>query len=153
MRRIAVTVTAMLAVLGALWFGHAPPRSTSAYQRQAVQTVEFLHSQTQTARLWAAAVDRDVTTRQAASVALQEAENDAIATAGRFAGWDPPAGADSVRDTVTGLGEEVVAALGGLRIAAHRGRWTDLDDLAAPLPDLAAHLDTVRNALIRTSPQ
>ena len=118
-----------------------------------MQTLGYLRSQTQTARLWAAAVNRDVTTRQAASVALQEGENAAIATAGRFAGWDPPAGADGVRDTVTGLGEEVVAALGGLRIAAHRGRWADLDDLAAPLPDLADRLDTVRGDLIRTSPR
>jgi hypothetical protein len=86
-------------------------------------------------------------------VALQEAENDAIATAGRFAGWDPPAGADGVRDTVTALGQEVVQALGALRIAAHRGRWAELDDLAAPLPSLADRLDAVRSELMRASPR
>ena len=67
MRRIAVTVAVVLAVLSSLWFGHAPPRSVSAYRQQAVQTVEFLRSQIQTARLWVGAVARDDTTRQAAS--------------------------------------------------------------------------------------
>lgn len=146
-------VAVMLAVLGSLWFGHAPPRSPSAYRRHAVQAVEYLRSQTQTARLWVGAVARDDTTRQAASVALQEAENDAVATVGRFAGWDPPAGADGVRDTVTGLGDEVVQALGALRIAAHRGQWAKLTDLAAPLPGLADRLDTVRGDLITGSPR
>jgi hypothetical protein len=76
-----------------------------------VQTVEFLRSQVQTARLWVEAVGRNDATHPAASVALQEAENDASATAGRFTGWDPPAGADGIRDTVTSLGDEVIQAL------------------------------------------
>ena len=142
-----MTVAVVLAVVASLWFGHAPPRSVIAYRQQAVQTVEFLRSQIQTARLWVGAVGRDDTTHQAASVALQEAENDATATAGRFTGWDPPVGADGVRETVSSLGDDVVRALAVLRIAAHRGQWAELDALAAPLPGLADRLDTVRRDL------
>jgi hypothetical protein len=142
---IAVAVTAV--VMASLWFGHAPPRSAAAYARQAAQTVGYLRSQTQTARLWVDAVATAATTHQAASIALEEVEADATATVGRFAGWDPPPGADPVRDTVTALGEEVTRTLGALRIAAHRDQWADLPRLAQPLPDLAQRLGTVEDRL------
>jgi hypothetical protein len=148
-RKILAATTAALAVLAALWFGHAPPRSVAAYSKLATQTVEYLHSQVQTARLWAGAVARGDATHQAAVVALDEAESDAGATADRFAGWDPPSGADGIRDTVTSAGDEVTEALARLRIAAHRDQWSGLPQLAGTLPDLAQRLDDLRRELTR----
>lgn len=147
MRLIAVVVGVALVVLGALWFGHAPPRSAAAYRQQAIQALDYLRSQTQTARLWVDAVGDGDSTHQAATVALQEAENDATATADRFAAWDPPPGTDSVRDTMTELGDDVVQALAALRIAVHRGRWAELSDLSTPLTTLADRLTAVREEL------
>lgn len=149
LRLIAVVVGVALVVLGSLWSGHAPPRSAVAYRQQAVQTLDYLRSQTQTARLWVEAVADGDSTHQAVTVALQEAEHDATATADRFAAWDPPPGTDGVRDTVTGLGGDVVEALATLRIAVHRGQWAGLSGLVVPLAALADRLATTRDELTR----
>ena len=133
-----------LVVLGALWYGHAPPRSAAAYREQAIQAIDYLRSQTQTARLWIEAVAVGDSTHQAATVAVEEAEKDATATADRFAAWDPPPGTDRVRDTMTRLGDDVVDALATLRIAVHRGQWAEASDLATPLTTLADRLADAR---------
>ncbi len=145
-RPVAVLVGVTLVVLGALWYGHAPPRSADAYRQQAIQAVDYLRSQARTARLWVDAVADGKSTRQAVTVALEEAEKDATATTDRIAAWDPPPGTDSMRDTVTELGGDVVEAIATLRIAVHRGQWADLPDLSAPLTALADRLTTAREA-------
>lgn len=109
---------------------------------KATQTVDYLHSQLQTAQLWIGAVGRDDVTRQAAVVALDEAESDATATADRFAGWDPPPGTDDIRDSVTTHSDRVTEAL-----AAHRDQWETLPQLAGPLPRLAQQLEDLRQEL------
>ncbi|GAA3343032.1 hypothetical protein GCM10020358_40200 [Amorphoplanes nipponensis] len=150
-RWVAVSAAVFAVVMASLWFGHAPPRSAAAYARQGAETVGYLRSQTRTARLWVDAVASGSATHQAASVALREAEDDASATAARFAGWDPPAGSDAVRATVTALGDEVTRRLAELRIAANRGRWADLPGVARPLPDLAERLGAVADELTAAS--
>ena len=147
MRRIVVAAVAALAVLTALWYGHAPPRSATGYGMQAGQTVEFLRSQVQTAQLWVETTARGDATHQAAAVGLAEAESDATATVDRFAGLDPPAGTDDIRATVIVLGDAVTDELAAVRIAANREQWADLPRIAAALPALADRLDQVRREL------
>ncbi len=145
-RLIVVVAGVALVVLGALWFGHSPPRSADAYRQQAIQAIDYLRSQTQTARLWVDAVTDGDSTHQAAAVAVTEAEKDARATADRFAAYDPPLGEDRVRHTMTGLGDDVVDALSDLRIAVHRGQWNELGGLSAHLTVLADRLTAAREA-------
>ena len=127
MGRIAAMVAVVL-VAGSLWYGHAPPRSAGAYRREAAATVELLGSQVGTARLWMTAVTGGRVTRSAASVGFREAEDDARATAARFAAYDPPPATD-LREQVTGASAETVEALAALRIAARTGRWDRLGEL------------------------
>lgn len=149
-RPLVVVVGVALVVLGSLWFGHAPPRSPAAYRQQAVQTLDHLRSQTETARLWVDTVMEGDSTHQAATVAFQEAETDATATANRFAAWDPPPGTDDVRHTMTELGDDVVDALATLRIAAHRDQWAELHGLAVSLTRLADRIAAFRGELTAT---
>lgn len=148
MRRVILAGVLALSLLGALWYGHAPPRSVTAYDHRAAQTVEYLRSQVQTARLWAGAVARGDATHQAVRVSLIEAEADATATTNRFAGWTPPAGG-GVRDAVLALAQRVVEALAQLRIVAEQDRWPELSAAMQPLSDLATQLERLRQELSR----
>jgi hypothetical protein len=128
-------------VLGSLWYGHAPPRTLGAYEQQASLTAGRLHSQMETARLWAQQLrDGRVTTR-AAVVAVQEAEDDADVTLGRFSGYDPPPGADPIRARVMDLGSTAVELLARMRIAVTRGDWTAVARTAERARPLSAALE------------
>jgi hypothetical protein len=136
--RIAAFVT-VIVLAGSLWYGHAPPRSAGAYRRQAVTTVDLLSSQVNTARLWIREVRDGRVTRPAASVAFREAEDDARATAERFAGYDS-AGSGDLRERVQPVAEDAVEALAAVRIATHGGDWQRLGDLDGGLSQVGRRL-------------
>ena len=132
-----------IAVLVAVWYVAAPPRTVGDYRERSVMTLETLRSQVETARLWTRAIANDRVTRQAATVAFREAEEDASAAASEFAAWDPRGDTRALRSTITTLGSDVVDSLAKLRIAAEDERWDELPRLAAPLPRLADRLERV----------
>lgn len=125
----AVPVFVVVLVLVALWYGHAPPRSVTAYQTRAADTAGFLHSQLETARLWARERPDGVFDTSVV-VGIEESATDAGVTLDRFAGYDPPPGAQRLRARVTDLGHEARSLLEGMRIAAHRGDWGRVGSLA-----------------------
>ncbi|MDQ3856944.1 MAG: hypothetical protein M3327_00615 [Actinomycetota bacterium] len=135
--------TAVLAVIGSLWYVLAPPRTAGDYRERAAMTAETLRSQVETAALWVRELDEGDVTRQASSVALREAERDATAAASKFAGWDPRGETREIRSELTLLASEVAGALARLRIAAEDDRWSELPTLAQPLPHLAQRLEAV----------
>jgi hypothetical protein len=89
--------------------------------------------------------------RQAATVAIEETEADARATASRFGGWDPPPELVDVHDDLTATAAELVEVLSEVRVAAHDGRWETLPEVArrlGPLADrLSGQLTTLREGL------
>ena len=132
---------ATIIVVASLWYVQAPPRSPGGYRDRVSASAETLRSQVQTARLTIRAVRSGDSTHPAASVSLKEAEEDADKAAAAFAGYDPPRGTSDLRSDLTTLGDEVTSALSDLRIAAARGEWQSLPQVAAPLPKLSERLD------------
>lgn len=149
MIRGLVAGAAAALLVGSVWFGQAPPRSPGAYEARAVQTATYLRSQVRTAGLWIQAVEDGRATHQAATVALDEAETDAINTAGRFAAWDPPAGAELLRREVTGAATAATDTLASLRILANQGRWAAVAEAAAALTPTEDRLDRLLSSLER----
>lgn len=143
MRRLLVGLVAVLLLAGALWYGQAPPRSASAYQTRAAQTALYLRSQSRTAGMWVRALQDGQATSPATQVALEEAESDAVTTASRFAGWDPPPGTDDLRRELTGASTELTDDLAALRIAIHAGDRPGLSSAAGRLPPLEGRLTTL----------
>jgi hypothetical protein len=137
-RAFLAPVVIVALVLGSLWYGHAPPRTLGAYEQQASLTAGRLHSQLETTRLWALELRRGRVTTRALVVAVQEAEDDAGVTLGRFAGYDPPPGGDPIRARLMGLGSTAVEMLARMRIAAARGDW----DAVVTSAERARHLST-----------
>ncbi|MDQ3875525.1 MAG: hypothetical protein M3322_08300 [Actinomycetota bacterium] len=133
----------VIAVLAAIWYVAAPPRTVGDYRERSGMTVETLRSQVETARLWTRAVENDRVTREAATVAFREAEEDASAATSEFAAWDPRGDTRDLRSRITRLASEVIDSLAKLRIAVEDGRWDALPRLAAPLPRLADRLERV----------
>jgi hypothetical protein len=78
---------------------------------------------------------------------LVEAEEDAGAAQGTFGGIQPPdQRADQLRGRLDDLLTKATDTLAELRIAARRGRFAELPELAEPLPRLAEELDAVAEA-------
>lgn len=128
MRRVLVPLAAVVLV-ASIAYAVAPPRSAAAYAERASSTLELLRSQVQTVRLWIEALEDEQVTRLAASVAFDEAEEDARAESATFAAYDPPdrlAESEQVRQLVTTAGEDTVSLLGEVRVAAATGRWNRL---------------------------
>jgi coenzyme F420-reducing hydrogenase beta subunit len=148
-RRVIALVAVLLVVASAVWYGHAPPRSAQAYQSRAEETAEALRSQARAAELWVRAAAAGTVTRQAATVAIEDAESDARATASRFDRWDPPPELASTRTELTSTGAELVETLTRLRVATHERRWEDLPEVAGGLGPLADRLTGDLTALRR----
>lgn len=74
---------------------------------------------------------------------LVEAEEDAGAAQGTFGGIQPP---DQLRGCLDDLLTKATDTLAELRIAARRGRFAELPELAEPLPRLAEELDAIAEA-------
>ena len=140
MRRLAALIGAVL-VVASVWYVQAPPRTAAAYRDEAKRTAETLRAQVETARLWIESVHDGSATHQAATVAFQETEADAIAAASGFAAHDPPSDTDALRRDLTALGDDVESALGDLRILAHRERWAELPERPTRLAELSRRLD------------
>jgi hypothetical protein len=134
---------AAILIAGSVWYVVAPPRTAGDYHERAALTAQTLRSQVESARLWVEAVESDRVTREAATVAFREAEDDAAAAASEFSAWDPIGDSRDLRSEVTALAADVSDALAALRIAAEDERWNELPHLVERLPQLAEKLDRV----------
>ena len=121
--RAVAAVAAIVAVFASLWYVQAPPRTQGDYRERAAITAQSLRSQVQTAELWVRELEQERVTLQAATVALREAEGDAVAAASELAVWDPRGDTRPLRSELTMLANAVTDALAELRIAAEGGRW------------------------------
>ena len=125
----AVPITVVAVVLLGLWYGLAPPRSDTAYEKSAADTAGFLHSQLATVQLWVDERPANVLDTSVV-VAIEESESDANVTLKRFAGYDPPPGQEQLRTRLTSLGQQATTLLGEIRIAAHAGDWGRVAELS-----------------------
>jgi hypothetical protein len=135
---------AILLLLGACT---GPVRSDSVYEAKAGQTAEAVASAVETAGLAVDAAREGKAHGRYLTQVLVEAEEDAGAAQGTFAGIQPPGrGADELRDRLEELLSEATETLAGLRIAARRGQLAELPELAAPLTEVAAKLHAFAEA-------
>ena len=142
MRRTWVVAVVLLA--GACT---GPVRSSAVYESKAGQTAEVAASATQTALLAVEAARDDKAYGRYLTQVLVEAEEDAGSAQGTFAAIQPPDDrADELRAQLDDLLSEATDSLTDLRIAARRGRFAELPELARPLPEVAAELDDFAEA-------
>jgi len=118
-----------------------PVRSSSVYESKAGQTAEVVASAVQTALLAVDAAEHDQAYGRYLTQVLVEAEEDAGSAQGVFDGIQPPDDrADELRSHLDDLLTEATGALTELRIAARRGRFAELPELARPLPEVGRRL-------------
>jgi hypothetical protein len=119
-----------------------PVRSSPVYESKAGQTAEVVASAVQTALLAVDAAKDDKAYGRYLTQVLVEAEEDAGSAQGTFDGIQPPDDrADELRARLDDLLSDATGTLTDLRIAARRGRFAELPELARPLPELADKLD------------
>ena len=124
-----------------------PARSSPVYESKAGQTAEVAASAVQTALLAVDAAKADKAYGRYLTQVLVDAEEDAGSAQGIFDGIQPPDDrADELRARLDDLLTEATGALTDLRIAARRGRFAELPELARPLPEVAAKLDAFAEA-------
>jgi hypothetical protein len=124
-----------------------PVRSSPVYESKAGQTAEVVASAVQTALLAVDAAEDGKAYGRYLTQVLVEAEEDAGAAQSTFDGIQPPDDrADELRARLDDLLTEATGALTDLRIAARRGRFAELPELARPLPEVAAKLDEFAEA-------
>lgn len=124
-----------------------PVRSSPVYESKAGQTAEVVASAVQTALLAVDAAEDGKAYGRYLTQVLVEAEEDAGAAQGTFDGIQPPDDrADELRARLDELLGDATDALADLRIAARRGRFAELPELARPLPEVAAKLDEFAEA-------
>jgi len=141
-RFAALVVSAVAVVLSACGGGGVP----TAYEKKAADAASEVVAAARTAQLAARAADEGGTFQRTASVTIADAEGDAAAARDAFAAAQPPdAAADQVRSQVLPGLEEAVEVIGLVRIASQRGGGS-LEQVAAPLTDLAADLDAFASA-------
>ena len=132
---------AILLLLGACT---GPVRSANVYESKAGATAEAVASAVETAGLAVDAARQGKAHGRYLTQVLAEAEEDASAAQGTFDGIQPPdQRADELRDRLDELLTEATGTLAGLRIAARRGELAALPELAAPLNELADHLQAL----------
>ena len=142
MRRLLVAV--LLLLVGACT---GPVRSFEVYESKAGQTAEVTASAVQTALLAVDAAKGEKAYGRYLTQVLVEAEEDAGAAQGTFDAIQPPdQRADELRARLGELLTEATGTLADLRIAARRGRFAELPDLAEPLPKVAEELDAFAEA-------
>jgi hypothetical protein len=124
-----------------------PVRSSEVYESKAGQTAATAASAVQTAALAVDAAKGDKAFGRYLTQLLVEAEEDAGSAQGTFDGIQPPdQRADQLRSRLDDLLTEATGTLAELRVAARRGRFAELPELARPLPGLAAKLDDFAKA-------
>ena len=137
-------VVAMMLLAGACT---GPVRSSPVYESKAGQTAQVAASAVQTALLAVDAASDDKAYGRYLTQVLVEAEEDAGSAQGTFDGIQPPDDrADELRSRLDDLLGQATEILADLRIAARRGRFAELPELARPLPELAAKLDEFAEA-------
>lgn len=153
LRRSAIAWLALVVVAGSLWWGVHPPRSPEAYRQRTAMTVQMLHSQVASTRLWLQSVADDEVLRTTAAVAVDEAETGASGQSATFASWQPPDQASlRLRLRVSAVAERVVSALGDVRIAVREGRWPEAVDMDRSLARLQKRLERLQSAAERGVP-
>lgn len=145
-RRLRVTSAWVIVVIlaGCVWWGIHPPRTEDSYRRESASTLELLRSDVETANLWLESFDHRRVTSAAAEVALTETETDADRRASSYSSYQPPdASLTTVRADVSALADQVVTALGEIRVDVRADRWeqavaarTDLERLSRQLTRL-----------------
>lgn len=144
-RRLAAAALLLTVVGGSVWWGIHPPRTAASYQTRTTMTLETLSSQVASTRVWLRAVADDRVLATTAAVAVEEAETDASSQTSTYAAWQPPDHASQqLRARVTALGDEVVTALGEVRIAARGGRWSDAVAMRGRLSKLEHRLSQLQ---------
>jgi hypothetical protein len=124
-----------------------PVRSSEVYESKAGQTAATAASAVQTAALAVDAAKGDKAFGRYLTQLLVEAEEDAGSAQGTFDGIQPPdQRADQLRSRLDDLLTEATGTLAELRVAARRGRFAELPELAKPLPGVAAKLDDFAKA-------
>jgi hypothetical protein len=124
-----------------------PVRSSQVYESKAGQTAATAASAVQTALLATEAARGDKAYGRYLTQVLVEAEEDAGSAQGTFDGIQPPdQRADQLRGRLDDLLTQATATLAELRIAARRGRFAELPELAKPLPKVAGQLDDFAKA-------
>jgi hypothetical protein len=124
-----------------------PVRSSDVYESKAGQTAEAVASAVQTAALAVDAARGGKAYGRYLTQVLVEAEEDAGSAQGTFDGIQPPdQRADELRARLDDLLTRATGTLADLRIAARRGRFAELPELARPLPELAGRLDDFAKA-------
>ena len=124
-----------------------PVRSSEVYESKAGQTAATAASAVQTAALAVDAAKGDKAFGRYLTQLLVEAEEDAGSAQGTLDGIQPPdQRADELRSRLDELLTEATGTLADLRIAARRGRFAELPELAKPLPGVAAKLDDFAKA-------
>ncbi|MGH2814810.1 MAG: hypothetical protein ACRDLC_06585, partial [Actinomycetota bacterium] len=124
-----------------------PVRSSPVYESKAGQTAEVAASAVQTALLAVDAAKDDKAYGRYLTQVLVEAEEDAGSAQGTFDAIQPPDDrADELRASLDDLLSDATTILADLRIAARRGRFAELPELARPLPEVAAKLDDFAEA-------
>ena len=124
-----------------------PVRSSEVYESKAGQTAATAASAVQTAALAVDAAKGDKAFGRYLTQLLVEAEEDAGSAQGTFDGIQPPdQRADQLRSRLDDLLAEATGTLAELRVAARRGRFAELPELAEPLPGVAAKLDDFAKA-------
>jgi hypothetical protein len=124
-----------------------PVRSSEVYESKAGETAEAVASAVQTAALAVDAARGGKAYGRYLTQVLVEAEEDAGSAQGTFDGIQPPdQRADELRARLDDLLTQATGILADLRIAARRGRFAELPELARPLPKLAGRLDEFAKA-------
>jgi hypothetical protein len=124
-----------------------PVRSSPVYESKAGQTAATAASAVQTALLAVDAAKGDKAFGRYLTQLLAEAEEDAGSAQGTFDGIQPPdQRADQLRSHLDDLLTQATGTLAELRIAARRGSFAELPELARPLPGVAAKLDDFAKA-------
>jgi hypothetical protein len=131
-------------VVWSVWYGIHPPRGEDAYRADASSTAHALYSQVRTTELWIGGVDEGDVTYPAAAVAFREAEADAGAALAAFREYDPPSQPMAgLRARVVDAGNQAVALLGDVRIAAHAGQWDQVVQLGGRLEQVHRRLSAL----------
>jgi hypothetical protein len=124
-----------------------PVRSSEVYESKAGQTAETAASAVQTALLAVDAAKGSKAFGRYLTQVLVQVEEDAGSAQGTFDGIQPPdQRADQLRSRLDDLLTEATGTLAELRIAARRGRFAELPELAEPLPEVATKLDDFAKA-------
>jgi hypothetical protein len=124
-----------------------PVRSSEVYESKAGQTAATAASAVQTAALAVDAAKGNKAFGRYLTQLLVEAEEDAGSAQGTFDGIQPPdQRADQLRSRLDDLLTQATGTLAELRVAARRGRFAELPELAKPLPGVAAKLDDFAKA-------